>query len=252
MVLHCPAWTALLGIYAYTIQVYCDFSGYSDIAIGSARLFGIRIPENFDRPYLCPNIREFWRRWHITLGSWLRDYLYIPLGGSRHGTFRTYFNLLATMALGGLWHGAGWSYVLWGFQHGGWLALSNFWQTRGWPRPKRGLLLVLAVLFTYHGVALSWCFIRADVDLAFDVMARTTRGWDAAGLGLPADAISWQVWLAGVVGVVAHVLPRGVERAAYEVWLRAPAFVLGAVYAILVGWLTLAMAEGIPFVYFQF
>ena len=104
----------VLGTYAFAVQIYCDFSAYSDMAIGSARMLGIKLPENFDMPYLSCSIREFWRRWHISLSTWLRDYLYIPLGGSRRGNIRTYVNLMLTMLLGGLWHGAGWSWIAWG------------------------------------------------------------------------------------------------------------------------------------------
>ncbi len=103
-----------MATYAFAVQIYCDFSGYSDIAIGSARLMGVSLPENFRSPYLSLSIREFWRRWHITLSTWLRDYLYIPLGGSRKGEVRTYLNLMITMLLGGLWHGAGWTWIVWG------------------------------------------------------------------------------------------------------------------------------------------
>ena len=119
-----------LGLVAYSIQIYCDFSGYSDMAIGTAKMIGYDLPENFNMPYVSRSIAEFWRRWHITLSFWLRDYLYIPLGGSRRGAFRTYVNLLATMALGGLWHGASWNFVLWGTLHGAALAVHRAYQRR--------------------------------------------------------------------------------------------------------------------------
>jgi alginate O-acetyltransferase complex protein AlgI len=122
----------LLAVYGYAVQIYADFSGYSDVAIGSAALFGYELPENFDAPYIATNLQEFWHRWHISLSSWLRDYLYKPLGGSREGAFKTYRNLLITMVLGGLWHGASWNFVLWGALHGGALAVTRMWQrTRG-------------------------------------------------------------------------------------------------------------------------
>jgi len=121
---------ALLGVYAYGLQIYCDFSGYSDIAIGSAALFGFRLPLNFDSPYKAANLQDFWRRWHITLSTWLRDYLYIPLGGNRHGSARTYINLAITMLLGGLWHGAAWRFIVWGALHGAGLGVVRAFQRR--------------------------------------------------------------------------------------------------------------------------
>ena len=116
---------ALLAAYGYAAQIYCDFSGYTDIAIGLALLMGFVFPQNFDRPYRSTSVREFWRRWHMTLSRFLRDFLYIPLGGSRHGPWRTARNLMITMLLGGLWHGAAWGFVLWGGLHGAALVLDH-------------------------------------------------------------------------------------------------------------------------------
>src|SRR5438132_6071818 len=116
---------AIIGIVAYAVQIYCDFSGYTDIAIGVAKLLGFRFPQNFDRPYSARSVQEFWRRWHMTLSRWLRDYLYIPLGGNRKGRLLTYRNLLLTMLLGGLWHGAAWTFVAWGGVHGAGLAIER-------------------------------------------------------------------------------------------------------------------------------
>ena len=145
-------WTAVV---AFAIQIYCDFSGYTDIAIGSARLFGLRFPGNFNYPYFSPNIAEFWRRWHISLSTWLRDYLYIPLGGNRKGTIRQYVNLMVTMLLGGLWHGASWNFVLWGGYHGGLLAVHRMtvaerpvMQSAGWMPVK--------ILFTFWLTCIGW------------------------------------------------------------------------------------------------
>ena len=122
---------AWLGVLAYTLQLYFDFSGYSDMAIGLARLFGIRLPMNFNSPYQAANIADFWRRWHMTLSRFLRDYVYIPLGGNRHGTARKYINLLLTMLIGGIWHGAGWTFVIWGALHGGYLLIYHAWSGGG-------------------------------------------------------------------------------------------------------------------------
>ncbi len=152
------AWAATL---AYTLQIYFDFSGYSDMAIGSARLFGIRLPINFHSPYKATSVIDFWRRWHITLSRFLRDYLYIPLGGSRCNTLRRYFNLLITMLLGGLWHGAGLTFLLWGGLHGIYLCLNHGWRwltsKHSLPTPPRPV----AIGFTFLLVALAWIPFRA-------------------------------------------------------------------------------------------
>lgn len=158
---------AWCGALAYSFQLYFDFSGYSDMAIGAARMFGIKLPLNFDSPYKAVNIIEFWRRWHITLSNFLRDYLYIPLGGNRQGKFRRYLNLMITMLLGGLWHGAGWTFVLWGGLHGIYLCINHLWRefrrllghdlkkSHWWSRG-------LSCLVTFLCVVVAWVFFRAE------------------------------------------------------------------------------------------
>lgn len=141
------------GMYAYAVQIFCDFSGYTDMAIGIAALFGYRFPLNFNQPYRATSLRDFWSRWHISLSSWLRDYLYIPLGGSRRGQARTCLNLLTTMAIGGLWHGASWTFVLWGVLHGVALALGRM---MSWRTPR-----IVGWAITFHIVCLGWVLFRA-------------------------------------------------------------------------------------------
>jgi alginate O-acetyltransferase complex protein AlgI len=157
----------LCGMYLYTIQIYADFSGYTDIVRGISKLFGIEIMENFRQPYLSRNIREFWTRWHISLSSWLRDYLYIPLGGSRKGPARTYANLLATMLLCGLWHGASWVFVAWGGIHGVYITVNRFFRNSV-KKPDSGreegqgvVKSAVSVFITFHVVAFAWIFFRA-------------------------------------------------------------------------------------------
>lgn len=157
----------LSGLYAFSIQIYCDFSGYTDIARGAARLLGFELPENFGAPYLSRNITEFWRRWHISLSSWLRDYLYISLGGNRMGTKRTYINLLLTMFLGGLWHGAAGTFIVWGLMHGVFLAMHKLFLLNrklhtsvSHDLIEKGRYLI-NILVTFHLVALTWIFFRA-------------------------------------------------------------------------------------------
>jgi len=146
-----------LGVIAYTLQIYFDFSGYSDMAVGLGGMFGIRLPLNFFSPYKSASIIEFWRRWHITLSRFLRDYLYIPLGGNKKGIARRYLNLMVTMLLGGLWHGANWTFVFWGALHGLYLCINH-----AWSRTKISLPKPLAVAVTFFAVAVAWVFFRAD------------------------------------------------------------------------------------------
>lgn len=150
----------VLGTLAYTVQVYCDFSGYSDIAIGSARLLGIELPKNFEKPYLAYSITDFWRRWHISLSNWLRDYLYIPLGGNRGGNLRTYANLMITMLLGGLWHGAGWNWVVWGGLQGAMLSIER--ATGLSSKPTSKMRYLVRWLITLCLICTSWIFFRAS------------------------------------------------------------------------------------------
>ena len=147
------AWATSLS---YTFQLYFDFSGYTDIAIGIALLFNIKLPINFNSPYKALDIQDFWRRWHITLSRFLKDYIYIPLGGNRKGSLRTYTNLLATFIIGGIWHGAGWTFVFWGFLHGMALVIHRFWKAIGMTMPK-----VLAWFITFNFINIAWVFFRA-------------------------------------------------------------------------------------------
>ena len=154
------AWLATL---AYTLQIYFDFSGYSDMAVGLALLFGIRLPVNFRSPYRAASIVEFWRRWHITLSRFLRDYLYIPLGGNRLGEGRRYINLMVTMLLGGLWHGAGWNFIIWGGLHGAYLGINHLWREwRGAARASGGSAAKgVCWAITFFAVVVAWVFFRA-------------------------------------------------------------------------------------------
>jgi alginate O-acetyltransferase complex protein AlgI len=167
----------LVAIYAYAIVIYTDFSAYTDIAIGTALLLGFEFPQNFDRPYTATSLRDFWRRWHMTLSRWLRDYLYIPLGGSRHGELRTAVNIMITMLLGGLWHGAGWTFVAWGTFYGVGLVIGRWGERRaraeGSVAPATGWVLVRKRMVTFHLVCLGWVFFRADsIEVAFELLGR--------------------------------------------------------------------------------
>jgi len=235
------SWIATLF---YSIQIYCDFSGYSDMAIASAGLLGYRLCPNFHAPYLSPNITEFWRRWHISLSSWLRDYLYIPLGGNRGSRAFTHRNLMITMLLGGLWHGAAANFVIWGALHGLALVVHREWRRLAspgvLPRP-------VATGFTFLWVCVAWIFFRAPT---FDVAMQICRSvllFDASGS--VSIATSSLLVIAGLAA--AHLAARTPAAASFARGLPTPVFAAG--YAVLFA-LALAFApvDAKPFIYFQF
>lgn len=244
----------VLGIHAYAVQIYCDFSGYTDMAIGVALLLGIVLPVNFDRPYTAASLRDFWRRWHMTLSSWLRDYLYIPMGGSRRSSLATYRNVIVTMILAGLWHGAGWTFLAWGLFHGVGLAVEHAFLARQKRQgiapsvPGRWGLLARRVA-TFEFVVLAWIFFRADsIGTAGSVIARTFTAWDVA------PTVGWLVVLAIVAGLGLQYLPvRVTDRAQSFLSRRRPVLqglVFGLVVFVIVG---LLGADGVTnFIYIGF
>ncbi|MEI6234417.1 MAG: MBOAT family protein [Planctomycetota bacterium] len=178
----CGRWTLLIGLYCFAFQIYADFAGYSDMARGLARFLGFNLIQNFEHPYFSTNITEFWRRWHISLSSWLRDYLYIPLGGNRLGTLRTYVNLFLTMFLGGLWHGASWNYAVWGMLHGIFLAVHKWMMSRNPNDSSQGKeqgtapwhpMNTVKAIATFHLVALTWIFFASK---SFETSGMYLRG----------------------------------------------------------------------------
>ncbi|MBO9154475.1 MBOAT family O-acyltransferase [Chitinophaga sp. GCM10012297] len=209
----------LFGVYAYALVIYCDFSGYSDMAIGIARWLGFRLPANFDKPYRSSSITEFWRRWHISLSSWLKDYIYIPLGGNRKGTLRQYVNLMLTMLIGGFWHGASWNFICWGGVHGGALGIDKLWvqwqKTRGWMRetPLRARLWKAGgVLFTFHLVCFCWIFFRMEhFSGAWTLLGQITG--EFRGHLLPQLLSAYpQVFILMAAGYFLHFLPPVAEK----------------------------------------
>jgi alginate O-acetyltransferase complex protein AlgI len=242
----------LLATYAYAVQIYVDFSGYSDVAIGSAALFGYELPENFDAPYLAQNLQEFWHRWHISLSTWLRDYLYKPLGGSRDGPAKTYRNLIITMVLGGLWHGASWTFVVWGTLHGVALAATRMWQRSRPERPasasSSGASRWIATGLTFHFVCFAWIFFRAPtLSHATLVLGQLVRGrWTM-------DHVAPKVVMVLVGAMALHLFPRRGEVVIRDAFVRTSPVVRGVVLAaaaVLVHLAASAKAE--PFVYGQF
>jgi len=234
----------LLAVYAYAYQIYFDFSGYTDIAIGLAGLFGLGLPENFDRPYMATSPRDFWRRWHVTLSAWLRDYVYVSLGGNRRGPGRTQVNLLLTMLLGGLWHGAGWHFVAWGGYHGILLVLERMLGKRVEPR---GVVTAwLARLVTFHLVCAGWVLFRAeslaDAWLVFARLASPGQFVPVPGAGVVAALLA--------IAIATHSL-----LAATTTWrtlVRIPPWCQGMGYAAVIILCLLLAQQQAPFIYFQF
>ena len=241
----------LIAVYAYAVQIYADFSGYTDIAIGIALLLGFTFPQNFDSPYAAVSVQDFWRRWHMTLSRWLRDYVYIPLGGSRGGTLVTYRNLLLTMLIGGLWHGAAWTFVVWGGLHGTALALERWRRERrgavarvtaGWPRWRARIL-------TFNFVCLAWIFFRADsFGAAWDMIAGIFTQW-----GEPSPLVTSGVLLAIAVGIGSQYLPARLPRLVMARFSRLPVLGQATVLALALMLTSVLGPEGVaPFIYFQF
>lgn len=236
-------YAAVLG---YAVQIYCDFSGYTDIAIGCARLLGVVFPLNFDSPYKAVSVQDFWRRWHISLSTWLRDYLYIPLGGNRRGSFRTYVNLMLTMLLGGLWHGANWTFVAWGGLHGTALAIERFWGRD--PSPKSSSRTFLSGFVTFQFVCAAWIFFRASTFRGAESMFRQMATLTTFHPNLPPRVIAVLA-----LGLLSHWVPEPVYLRVRRGFSRLPAPVQGvALFATAVFLSEMKSAEAVPFVYFQF
>jgi len=245
----------LLATYGYSIQIYCDFSGYTDMAIGIALLLGFRLPINFNSPYKAVNITDFWRRWHISLSSWLRDYLYIPLGGSRKGKVRTYINLLLTMLLGGLWHGASVRFIIWGGIHGVSLALHKLWckvftKTRWHSHPWKR---IVSAIITFHTVALAWIFFRAEsTSKALEMLRQIASrfGWQSFGTVITTYA---PILLLITGALTIHLLPVRWKETYRGLFIKTPLWVkiiITVVAAIVV--IQFKTADIQPFIYFRF
>lgn len=245
----------LLGVYAFAIQIYGDFSGYSSIARGTSRLFGIELMRNFEQPYLSTNITQFWRTWHISLSTWLHDYLYVPLGGNQRGRRRTYINLMLTMLLGGLWHGAAWTFVVWGGLHGAYLTTHRAlgaYEPRGRPgAPSRGDWW--RVILTFHLVGFAWIFFRADgIGQAWDYVMGLARVGDLAGPGeLTVGATAALVAIMMIASFSLDWVDR--NRARFQplaVWRPLPLGIAAGLMVI--GLLVFGGGAPEPFIYFQF
>ena len=241
------AWVAT---FAFAGQIFCDFAGYSTTAIGVALCLGFAMPDNFRFPYAAIGFSDFWRRWHITLSSWLRDYLYIPLGGNRHGEARTYMALMGTMLLGGLWHGANWTFVVWGGLHGLYLSTERWLKGRfkGYV-PGRGMLIAIGAL-TFLLINLTWVFFRAKDFTIAATMLKSMVGLADKPIGMIAalPMIYAMVIVAGIVGTHWAMRDKTLEIAIE----RTPAWIVGVIWAVMAMAIVAEQGTGSAFIYFQF
>ena len=246
----------LFGVYGYALQIYCDFSGYSDMAIGIALLLGFRFPINFNSPYKSDSVTDFWHRWHISLSTWLRDYLYISLGGNRKGKLRTYINLVLTMLLGGLWHGASWNFVVWGGLHGAALALHKGLRSL-LHRPKQyrstGWRKVAAVLITFHFVCLCWIFFRnSTFDGSISMISQIFTSFHPELAGQLFVGY-WKVFALMGIGYLLHWCPDSWQNACSRGMVRMPVVVQAFILIALIFLVIQVKSSDIqPFIYFKF
>jgi D-alanyl-lipoteichoic acid acyltransferase DltB (MBOAT superfamily) len=235
-------------MYAYALQIYCDFSAYTDIAIGVANLLGYEFPQNFNYPYRARSVQDFWRRWHMSLSSWLRDYLYIPLGGSKFGALATYRNIMITMALGGLWHGASFGFLIWGCLHGAALVAERLIGVTGeGAAAKRGpLAAALGWFVTFQFVSLAWVFFRApDAWLGYFATMFSGASWTTT--------MTPFVAVIAALGALSHILPPRWMAVLEQRYDAASPPVKVLVPFVVIYLIAVAAPSGIaPFIYFQF
>ncbi|MEQ1947978.1 MAG: MBOAT family O-acyltransferase [Bryobacteraceae bacterium] len=236
----------LAAVYAYSFQLYFDFSGYTDIALGSALLLGIKLPANFNAPYSAENIADFWRRWHISLSNWLRDYLYFSLPGKRIKAF-TYINLFLTMVIGGFWHGASWNFIIWGALHGAGLAIVRLWQTLR-PEKSTGVWRYLNILLTFHFVTFAWIFFRApNVETALAILSRI------GSLTVSFANVSAGLIFILALAVLAHYIPKKWYEWSLSLYARAPFYAQAfGLLALVVGMQNALQTGAAPFIYTKF
>lgn len=249
------SFSVILAVIAYSIQIYCDFSGYSDMAIGAARCLGYSFKPNFNMPYISRNVTEFWKRWHISLSTWLQEYLYIPLGGNRKGKTRKYINLMLTMVLGGLWHGANYTFILWGFMHGAALCIHKVYMTARKGKKPHLTGSLISIIFTYTFICLCWVPFRApDIQTAIDIFTR---------IFIPHDGItqvfSWAIFGVAVI-IIANLtaLIKSIKQKSPQINGFYPILNLNKILPLILFFtfvlltLCLAYTNSNPFIYFQF
>jgi D-alanyl-lipoteichoic acid acyltransferase DltB (MBOAT superfamily) len=245
----------LMAVYGYTIQIYCDFSGYTDIAIGVALLLGFRLNLNFNSPYSSFSITDFWRRWHISLSTWLRDYLYISLGGNRKGKFRTYLNLFITMVLGGLWHGASIKFIIWGTLHGVALAFHKFWLeiTKTEKSEPQGFRRFIGQVITFHFVAFCWIYFRAEnLTVVNQLLERIAFHFEPELIPKMLEAYRYIFFLMAAAFLI-HWMKKDTKLFVENLLLKTPDFAKAFLIALVIlGLYQVKSADIQPFIYFQF
>jgi alginate O-acetyltransferase complex protein AlgI len=244
----------LMAVYGYGLQIYCDFSGYTDIAIGLGLILGFRLPVNFNSPYKAAGIADFWKRWHISLSRWLKDYLYIPLGGNRKGKIRTNINLIITMLLGGLWHGADLRFIIWGFLHGIGLVINRIWNYFFGDRLRNNLVgRAVAVFITFQFVNFCWIFFRApDMDSVNIMLKQIFENFSPGSYMTVLPAYS-SVFLIMAAGYMIHFLPENVKESYRGLFIRIPlAIQLLVVMLVAILLLQMRTTDVMPFIYFRF
>ena len=246
----------LMGMYGYALQIYCDFSGYTDIAIGLALLLGFRLPVNFNSPYKAINITDFWRRWHISLSQWLKDYLYITIGGNRKGKIRTYINLAITMLLGGLWHGANLKFIIWGGLHGSALIVHKIYSKLvhgSNPNKKSKLARFISIFITFHFITFTWLFFRAkDIGIVKDMLYNIFTNFSFVSIF---DTLTSyiNIFALMLLGFIIHWLPAGFKEKYRGLFIQTPNYVKGIIIIVLVFVMyQVKSSELQPFIYFQF
>jgi len=241
-----------MGVLAFSGQIFCDFAGYSTIAIGSAMCLGFSIPNNFNMPYAAIGFSDFWRRWHISLSTWLRDYLYVALGGNRKGEKRTYVNLMITMLLGGLWHGASWTFVVWGALHGLYLSVERFIREHfaGKGEPKSFALKLVLGLLTFFLVNITWVFFRSETFSQAWSLLRSMFGFNPEGMAVLQSVAIIEVCTVILGILIAHWYMR--NRTIEEVVSRASWPLVGATAGLLLFLVIITQSSGEAFIYFQF
>jgi D-alanyl-lipoteichoic acid acyltransferase DltB (MBOAT superfamily) len=251
----------LMAVYGYSIQIYCDFSGYTDIAIGVALLLGFKLPINFNSPYKAINITDFWRRWHISLSSWLRDYLYIPLGGNRKSKIRVYINILITMLLGGLWHGASLRFIIWGGLHGFGLVIHKLWSKMNLSfskyyttRSNKNIFYrFISVFTTFHLVTFAWIFFRAEsMDNALGMISQIKSNFQFELIPIMISSY-YKIFLIIILGYGIHWLPSNFKEN-YRGWFIKTNIIIKILIVVLIIFILhqVKSAEMQPFIYFQF
>lgn len=243
----------LMAVYGYALQIYCDFSGYTDIAIGVALLMGFRLPLNFNSPYKAVNITDFWRRWHISLSRWLKDYLYIPLGGNRKGKTRTYINLMITMLLGGLWHGANWRFVIWGGIHGLGLAIHKLFIKYKLFKIKNSAGKKLSVFLTFQLISFSWIFFRAkDLQTVKYIFSQLVTNFRFDLIGKISFSY-YKVFTLVLIGFVLHWLPYSLKEKVRGKFIHTHMAIKILLTLLVILFLyQIKSSELQPFIYFQF